>query len=325
MPMLYPSVLLPWPLANPAYPPTGPSEPDIAWPSTAQLLAARGTHRWSAWLKTGARQWLSRPHRSPLLAALRQCPAWAARFGADARYFHSASSHFLDRRLGAAERMVVMANDLQQAAWHLPAALQHQLASGEPVRLWSLNDEVHLCLGWNDVSYHEGLWALSLRDGAGRRLYYLSFSFQGQAGLLVPTLQGPAQQDDDARALVRQLTKQAEGLRPQHLLLAGLRAACALWSIERLAGIAPANHVKGRWNLRGKRLRFDYAALWQELGGWPAADGHWTLPLQAEARDAATIPSQKRAMYRRRQALLDSLQAAMQQQLAPPQALSLAA
>lgn len=325
MPMLYPSVLLPWPSATPAHRPAAFPGPDVAWPSTAQLLAARGTRRWSESLKTRARQWLNRPHRAPLLAALRNCPAWAARFEADARYFHCANSHFLDRRLGPAARMATMAHDLQQATQHLPAGVQTALARGETLRLWSLNDDVHLCLGWNDVSYHEGLWALSLRDGAGRRLYYLSFSFQGQASVLVPTLQGPAQQDDDARALVRQLTKQAEGLRPQHLLLAALRAACAAWSIQRLAGIAPANHVKGRWNLRGKRLRFDYAALWQELGGWPAADGHWTLPLLVEPRDAATIPAQKRAMYRRRQALLDSLQAALQQQLAPRQALSLAA
>ncbi|OYU73887.1 MAG: hypothetical protein CFE45_36130, partial [Burkholderiales bacterium PBB5] len=244
MPMPYPSVLLPWPTATETRRPAaaGEPEPTIGWPSTAQLLAARGTRRWSEALKTSARQWLTRPHRAPLLAALSHCPAWAARFEADARYFHCANSHFLDRRLGPAARMATMANDLQRAALHLPAALQGPLARGEPVRLWSLNDDLHLCLGWNDVSYHEGLWALSLRDGAGRRLYYLSFSFQGQASVLVPTLQGPAQQDDDVRALVRQLTKQAEGLRPQHLLVAALRAACAAWAIERLAGIAPANH-----------------------------------------------------------------------------------
>lgn len=325
--MLYPSVLLPWPTTTqtPGPPPTSAPESTIDWPTTAQLLAARGTRRWSESLKTSARQWLTRPHRAPLLSALRHCPAWAARFGADARYFHCANSHFLDRRLSPAARMATMANDLQQAAARLPAGLQTRMAHGESVRLWSLGDDLHLHLGWNDVSYHEGLWALSLRDGAGRRLYYLSFSFQGQASVLVPTLQGPAQQDDDARALVRQLTKQAEGLRPQHLLLAALRAACAAWSIRRLSGIAPDNHVKGRWNLRGKRLRFDYAALWQELGGWPAADGHWTLPLVAEPRDAATIPSQKRAMYRRRQAMLDSLQGALSRQLAHPPALSLAA
>ena len=58
-----------------------------------------------------------------------------------------------------------------------------------------------------------------------------------KASVLVPTLQGPAQQDDDARALVRQLTKQAEGLRPQHLLLAALRAAALAWQVHHLASL----------------------------------------------------------------------------------------
>lgn len=288
------------------------------WPTVSELLRARATHHPADWLKTCLRQWRSLPCRAPLLAALQQHPAWAARFARDARYFHCASSHFVDRRLGTAQRVARMADDLQAAAQLLPPALAQRIADGEQLCLWSLDDGLHLCLGWNDVSYHEGLWALSLRDDAGRRLYYLSFSFAPGGAVLVPTLQGPAGDVDDHRELIRQITKRAQGLRPQALLMAALRAACAAWRTARLAGIDPAHHVKGRWNLRGRRLRFDYVGFWQEQGGQRAADGHWTLPLALPLRAAADMPAQKRAMYRRRQSLLDGMAARVAEAMAAP-------
>lgn len=284
-----------------------PAADPPAWPDTDALLAARGASGTAARLKTWWRHWRSRPHRVPLLRALQRHPDFAQRFAQDARYFHCAASHFVDRRLGVAQRITTMAADLELAGLHLPPGLAQRIGRGEQVRLWSLDGDLQLCLGWNDVSYHEGLWALSLRDIAGRRLYYLSFSFRPDGSVLVPTLQGPAGGDQDPRGLIRQLTKQAQGLRPQNLLMAALRAACAHWRIERLAGIDPAHHVKGRWNLRGSRLRFDYTGFWREQAGSPAADGHWTLPLTLPPRAAADIPAQKRAMYRRRQGLLDDL------------------
>lgn len=307
----------------------GSGLPHATWPAVSQLLAARGARGASAWLKTGVRQLRAQPHRQPLLQALRQHPAWARLFARDPRYFHCASSHFIDRRHGMGQRITAMAADLHAAAAALGPALAERIGSGQPLRLWSLNDDVHLQLGLNDCSYHEGLWALSLRDNAGRRLYYVSLSFRDGQAVLVPTLQGPAGGEDDARTVIRTLTKQAEGLRPQALLLAALRAACTAWRVQHLAGIAPEHHVKGRWNLRKNRLHFDYPGFWQEQGGHPAADGHWTLPVVLASRAPEDAPSNKRAMYRRRQALLDAMAADVQRALsgasAPSEALSLAA
>ena len=284
--------------------PLVPQAQALAWPDAAALMAARQAHGPSEWLKTWWRSWQSQPYRPVLLGALARHPVWVCRFKQDLRYFHSAQSHLVDRRWGMSQRIEALARDLSAADQVFGPGLAPRIASGEQVRLATLGDKLFVCLGLNDCSYHEGPWALSLRDDQGQRLYYLSLSFRSTRSVLVPTLQGPSDLAEDSRELVRRLTKQAEGLRPPALLMAALRAACAAWGMDHLAGIAPKHHVKGRWNLRRSRLRFDYQAFWQEQGGWPGADGHWTLPTTLPLRAAADTPANKRAMYRRRQALL---------------------
>ena len=314
MPNVYPA---PFPrFAAPRITPA--PESVVSWPSTARLLHARGAKGAGQWLKTLWRQAWHQPFRHELLRTLERHPDWARRFNQLPGYFHCAISHFIDRRHDAAARVQAMATDLRLAAEAFGPELTSRVARGEWVRLWSLGDQVHLCLGANDVSYHEGLWSLALRDNEGRRLYYLSFSFLAGDQLLVPTVQGPTGLDTESKELIRQLTKQAEGLRPQALLMAALREMAATWGIQRLAGLDPAHHIKGRWNLRKRRLRFDYTGFWQEHGGAMAADGHWTLPLQAVQRPLADVPSQKRAMYRRRYALLQGMAQSIVLALMPP-------
>ena len=281
------------------------------WPDSASMMSARQAHGTVQWLKTWWRAWRSQSHRPVLLGALARHPVWAARFNQEPRYFHCVQSHQVDRRLGIAQRIDALARDLSAADLVFGPALAPRIASGEQVRLASIADDLHVCLGLNDCSYHEGIWALSLRDGQGKRLYYMSLSFRSTRSLLVPTLQGPStalsRPSDDNRELVRQITKSAQGLRPPALLMAALRSACSAWGVDHLAGIAPQHHIKGRWNLRRSRLRFDYQAFWHEQGGYRAADGNWTLPTQQAQRPLSQVPSQKRAMYRRRQTLLDRL------------------
>jgi uncharacterized protein VirK/YbjX len=218
----------------------------------------------------------------------------------------------MDRRLGMRERFAAAEADLEGASHCFGRSRAALLALGRREVLAQLAGEFNVCLGINDLSIHEGVWSISLRDDEGRRLYSLSFSFGPGRSLLVGSVQGPrAHEVEWPETRIREMTKRADGLRPPHLLFEALRGAARAWGIERLAGIDPLNHIKGRWNLRGNRLRFDYCQFWQELGGVQQADGHWRLPLQATARAPEDIPARKRAMYRRRYALIGSLVSAV--------------
>jgi len=103
------------------------------------------------------------------------------------------------------------------------------------------------------------------------------------------------------------LTSVAEGLRPGYLLVHLLRALAGHLGVTRLTAVDPLNHVKGRWNHRASRLKFDYREFWIELGGSAADDANWKLPLAVPQRPLAEVPSKRRAMYRRRYSMLDAM------------------
>jgi uncharacterized protein VirK/YbjX len=226
--------------------------------------------------------------------------------------YYPALSHFLDRRFSLRHRFKVALADLRQAEACFGPHLSLRLANGESVALWTLTPDCQVALSLNEVSWHEGRWMLSLRNAQGQRLYSLSFGFLPCGALLVGTVQGPRPDVSDVEERIRDLTKSAEGLRPPYLLFEALRAAAAAWGVSALVGIDPAHHVKGRWNLRSRRLRFDYRRFWSEVGAAQRDDGYWQAGLQPPPRDLAEVPSRKRAMYRRRWAMLGDMAQSLQ-------------
>ena len=79
-----------------------------------------------------------------------------------------------------------------------------------------------------------------------------------------------------------------------------------------LLGIEQDNQVKLRWALK-KRVQINYDDLWANAGGTRnAQDGYWHLPALPARKNESEIKSQKRAMYRRRYAMLDEIAAQMQ-------------
>ncbi len=90
-----------------------------------------------------------------------------------------------------------------------------------------------------------------------------------------------------------------------------LRVLAVQWGVARLQGVDPENHVKGRWNLRDSRLRFDYRAFWAEHEATRDEGGNWSLPMDTALRALEDVPTKRRAMYRRRYAMLEALQLAI--------------
>jgi uncharacterized protein VirK/YbjX len=178
------------------------------------------------------------------------------------------------------------------------------------ITLVELTDQTRVVLSLNDVSFHEGLWQIGLIGADGVRLYSIGFGFTDTRTLLMGNVQGPSLKDDGLDR-IRDVTHAAHGMRPPHLLVHTLRVLAAQWGATRLCGVDPENHVKGRWNLRASRLRFDYRAFWAEHEGARAEDGNWSLPLGTAMRPLEEVPTKRRAMYRRRYAMLEALQQAV--------------
>ena len=154
----------------------------------------------------------------------------------------------------------------------------------------------------------KGMWSLSLRDSEGKRLYMATFALV-DGKLLAASIQGPA--GEEAKDLVRSLTKQLHGLRPQQLMVTALQYFSTSLNLGGVVGIAQEHQVKLRWRLK-KRVKMNYDLFWQENGATLGDDGYWHLPQIPPRKDLAEIESKKRSMYRKRYQMLDNMAAEMQ-------------
>ncbi len=161
----------------------------------------------------------------------------------------------------------------------------------------------------------EGELVLNLFQG-DLRVASLAFTLcRSQAGLnlYIGAVQGIHKGIDSetSLAIYRELTKDFEGLRPRSLLLEALKCLARRLGVTQLYAVSDAcRHHRHPYFGRdkGQDLAANYDVIWQEHGACASdlAD-FFSLPLAPAQRAEADIPAKKRAMYRRRQALLDDV------------------
>ena len=233
-----------------------------------------------------------------------------ALFRAQPRAFYPVMNHLIDRRMSARQRLATTLASLRVVSDSVGHEDNVRSLLTQGITLLELGDQTRVVLSLNDVSFHEGLWQIGLLSADGVRLYSIGFGFTEDGTLLIGNVQGPSLKDDGLDR-IRDVTHAAHGMRPPHLLVHTLRVLGAHWGAARLQGVDPENHVKGRWNLRDARLRFDYRGFWEEHEAKRDTDGNWTMPLETALRPIEEVPTKRRAMYRRRYAMLEALQLAV--------------
>jgi uncharacterized protein len=277
----------------------------LQWPDFDTLLQASGGG-FLKQLKMRIRMMRARALGPQLVANAVNPHGWQPLFFNRIDRLYPALSHFIDRRWNMRQRFANMSYDLTAARRAFGNVACAEIARGRSIELARIDENLRVVLEANVVSFHEGLWAVSLRCAEGKRLYTASFAFIQPNALLIGSVQGP-QSDTDCRDDMRELTKRCHGLRPGPLLIAALQMCAPRFGVDTILGIDPEHHVKGRWNLRSRRLRYDYRTLWSEHGANRAPGGYWALPLVPQRKTEAEIPTRKRALYRRRFELLDQI------------------
>ena len=145
----------------------------------------------------------------------------------------------------------------------------------------------------------EGDLTLHLRNETGDDIYLMSFSFGPEGQLYVCSLQGPS--TDQSVEQVRLITKQMHGMRPKNLLMSAVYAVAAYFKVTSIQGISNNSHIKSQ------HLKSSYDTFWQECSATLTSDGWYQLPLQEPVRDIESVKSQRRAEFRRREALRDAM------------------
>nr|WP_318382183.1 VirK/YbjX family protein [uncultured Enterobacter sp.] len=156
----------------------------------------------------------------------------------------------------------------------------------------------------------EGESTVVIRDEQQRVLAEITFTcclFNHQRTLFIGGLQGAA--NDVPHEVIQQATKACSGLFPKRIVMEALCQVAKALRAERILAVSNDVHIYRTWRYRDKKTQMhaDYDAFWLSLGGEKVAGEYFSLPLTIARKSESDIASKKRAEYRRRYALLDTV------------------
>ncbi|AEJ13340.1 MULTISPECIES: VirK/YbjX family protein [Pseudomonas] len=223
---------------------------------------------------------------------------------------------YLSKCWEAPQRLEVVASHFEVLAGQFPALLL--LGRDESLTLCELSSHSPGCRLVLDRPIwfkREGELVLNLFQ-SDLRVASLAFSLcrsQGELCLFIGAVQGIHKGIDSetSLAIYRDLTKDFEGLRPRSLLIEALKCLARTLGVAHLYAVSDAcRHHRHAYfgNDKGHDLAANYDVIWLEHGATASSHADFfALPLAAVQRAEQDIPAKKRAMYRRRQVLLDDV------------------
>ncbi|EPE7164419.1 VirK/YbjX family protein [Cronobacter sakazakii] len=284
---------------------TGQKTPGLAWENPAYrrkfMLRSLAT-------PFATRRWLSVLARQPMLDALLH-----AQPGLPCRLHRPWLSVNVSRKAALAA--------LEYHYQHIERLLPDTLMQGHLTRQGST---LATLSGKNDAQYRldlaaiadldkEGETTVVFRDAAGVVLAEMTFTLcevDGKRTLFIGGLQGAkAWVEHDQIQLA---TKACHGLFPKRLLLEAVCLLAQHFGVSQILAVSNETHIYRSWRYAKKKkdkLHADYDSFWESLGGEKDARGLYHMPLQITRKSLEEIASKKRAEYRRRYELLESMTA----------------
>lgn len=286
------------------------ASPHLPLPTADALKLKTG---WWREARTTLRWWAGALWRTDFHHVVANDPAWQRLIASQPACLRPLIRCYIDRRYPVWQRQRMGAADFLKAGTHFSPEHKRMLAEGQHCELLALPEGFRLCLGINDLHPEEGIWTLSLRDAQQARVYQLSFGFCPAGSVLVGSVQGGKRHGGfEPDVAIKSLTKLCHGLRPQTLLVHALTALAQAWACRDVRFVDPVYQAKSRWNRPPRHIRFDYSALFEELGMERLPHGHWRAPATLPRRALSDVEARKRAQYRRRYDMLDGFSAALQ-------------
>ncbi|MET3653443.1 VirK/YbjX family protein [Dyella japonica] len=238
--------------------------------------------------------WLSELYGSPRLVSILEH---------DPRLHERWHHHYINRRIGRAERMAIVSAHYRFAFRRLPAAMMDAVYLRGRHVLGTLNlkdgSELQLELRRPTGRSREGELALCLANTQGQVLSSTIFSIADEGRtLLIGCLQGAA--PELGREAVRELTKQCYGLRPKNLLHSLLLAFGTFSGATQIRGVSNLAHPFAG---EADKIKADYDSFWEECQGVLQPDGFFALPTTEPERSELQVESKHRSAFRRREML----------------------
>lgn len=145
------------------------------------------------------------------------------------------------------------------------------------------------------------------------RMMSLAFSFGLQQGERVAYVGGVQGSNvDSALAKYREITKDLEGMRPRDFLIKAFQFLIHHMRVKHVLCICDEErHHRHAYfgKAKAEHLHLNYNEIWEEHAGTRMPDGFYRLSPLPVNKPMEDIASKKRALYRRRYALMDKLSA----------------
>ena len=197
------------------------------------------------------------------------------------------------------------------------------LYSNNPLKLWQMElDEdfksMELVMSIESGQRKEGLLSLLLRLDNGKPLYQIIFWIAkdnaGDWAMWLGALQGPNM--DDAKEVVKKITKQCHAYRTKNLILYAAQAVTRNLNLKKIYAVTNEGYYANNHVRIDRKLKTSFSDFWIEAGGSHTDDERFDiLPLTEARKSAEEIPTRKRAVYRRRFALLDEIDSTIEEKI----------
>ncbi|MGE8063643.1 DUF535 family protein [Pseudomonas sp. NPDC089569] len=160
----------------------------------------------------------------------------------------------------------------------------------------------------------EGELVLNLFQG-DLRIASIAFTLcctQDELCIFIGAVQGihKGVESEKSLGIYRDLTKDFEGLRPRSFLIEVIKYIAIRMGVEKIYAVGDGyrHHRHPYFGAhKAQELAADYDVIWLEHGATSSPrDDFFELPLTSSRKPLDSIPSKKRAMYRRRYDLLDN-------------------
>ncbi|MBA7730686.1 DUF535 domain-containing protein [Citrobacter freundii] len=155
----------------------------------------------------------------------------------------------------------------------------------------------------------EGESTILVQNGAGDVLTKITFTFceyHGKSTLFIGGMQGNSQLPHET---TQKATKFCHGIFPKRIVMEAICRLAERLNIENVMAVSNEQHIfrSPRYHDKNKVILSDYNAFWASVGGECDSRGYYHIPRTLARKSEAEIASKKRAEYRRRYQLLDTI------------------
>ena len=194
-----------------------------------------------------------------------------------------------------------------------------KIYGGEKIFLWKMPldeelQEMRLVITMEAGQKKEGLASIILELADGTPVYQIMFWIAKDSdenfSMWIGALQGA--NVDNSKDLIKILTKKCHAYRTKNLILYAAQAVARALDLKKIYAVTNYGYYANNHIRRDRKLKTSFSDFWQECGGTPTNDDRFfELPLTEYRKTYEEIPTQKRAVYRRRFQLLDEIDAAV--------------